>query len=74
MEPFVVRHYTGEERPVIKGNGFDGLEVGETREEAERFVAFVNAIRAQTLEEAAQMFEALGKDLAAMQVRALRDQ
>jgi hypothetical protein len=57
MEPFVVRHYTGEERPTIKGNGFDGLEIGEDREEAERFVAFVNAIRKQALEEAARELE-----------------
>lgn len=43
MEPFVVKHYIADERPTIKGNGFDGLEIGEDREEAERFVAFVNA-------------------------------
>jgi hypothetical protein len=42
VEPFVVRHYAGEIRPSIKGNGFDGLEVGETREEAEAFVAWLN--------------------------------
>lgn len=41
-EPFVVRHYSSDERPTIKGNGFDGLEIGETREEAEEFIAFVN--------------------------------
>ena len=39
----VVRHYTDEERPIIKGNGFDGLEIGETRDEAEDFVAWINA-------------------------------
>lgn len=42
-DPFIVKHYSGDERPVIKGNGFDGLEIGETREEAEEFVAWVNA-------------------------------
>lgn len=42
-EPFVVKHYSGDEHPVIKGNGFDGLEVGESREDAEEFVAWVNA-------------------------------
>jgi hypothetical protein len=41
-EPFVVKNYSGDERPIIKGNGFDGLEVGEDREDAERFVAWVN--------------------------------
>ena len=45
MEPFVVKHYSDDERPTIKGNGFDGLEIGETREEAEVFVSWVNAQR-----------------------------
>ena len=42
MQPFVVRHYTEDERPTIKGNGFDGLEIGEDREEAEAFVTWIN--------------------------------
>lgn len=42
-EPFVVRHYSTDERPTIKGNGFDGLEIGQDRDEAEAFVAWVNA-------------------------------
>jgi hypothetical protein len=42
-ELFVVRHYVADERPIIKGNGFDGLTIGEDREEAEQFVAWVNA-------------------------------
>lgn len=42
-EPFVVRHYIGDERPIIKGNGFDGLEVGLYRDEAEQFVSWINA-------------------------------
>ena len=42
MQPFVVRHYIEDERPTIKGNGFDGLEIGEDREEAEAFVAWIN--------------------------------
>ena len=41
--PFIVKHYSSDERPTIKGNGFDGLEVGEDREEAEHFIAWVNA-------------------------------
>jgi hypothetical protein len=41
--PFVVKHYTADLRPTIKGNGFDGLEIGISREEAEEFVAWVNA-------------------------------
>ena len=43
VHPFVVRHYTDDERPSIKGNGFDGLEVGEDRQEAEEFIAWINA-------------------------------
>lgn len=42
-EPFVVRHYTADDRPEIKGNGFDGLSIGETRQDAEEFIAWVNA-------------------------------
>lgn len=42
-EPFVVHHYAGLDRPSIKGNGFDGLEIGDDREEAEVFVNWVNA-------------------------------
>jgi hypothetical protein len=42
-KPFVVKHYSADERPTIKGNGFDGLEVGQDREEAEAFITFVNS-------------------------------
>ena len=41
-ESFVVRHYASDDYPSIKGNGFDGLQVGEDREEAEEFIAWVN--------------------------------
>lgn len=42
IAPFVIRHYTDDERPTIKGNGFDGLEIGEDRQEAEEFINWVN--------------------------------
>jgi hypothetical protein len=42
VEPFVVKHYASDERPSIKGNGFDGLEVGEDRQDAEDFVKWLN--------------------------------
>ena len=42
VHPFVVRHYTNDKRPSIKGNGFDGLEIGEDRQEAEEFIAWIN--------------------------------
>ena len=41
-EPFTVKHYSADQRPTLKGNGFDGLELGEGREEAEVFVQWVN--------------------------------
>lgn len=44
MEQFSVKHYSSDERPIIKGNGFDGLEIGSDREEAEDFVAWVNKL------------------------------
>jgi hypothetical protein len=44
VETFVVKHYSSDERPIIKGNGFDGLEVGEDREQAEEFITFVNGL------------------------------
>ncbi len=42
VERFIVKHYSSEERPIIKGNGFDGLEIGCDREEAEDFVKWLN--------------------------------
>jgi hypothetical protein len=53
IEKFVVKCYHGDERPTIKGNSFDGLEVGEDREEAEEFVDFINSIisKSKQLEE-----------------------
>jgi len=44
MDKFVVKKYEGEQYPIIKGNGFDGLEVGQDREDAEAFILFVNNI------------------------------
>ena len=42
-EPFIVKHYADDERPCIKGNGFDGLELCEDRQDAEDFAAWINA-------------------------------
>lgn len=42
VEKFIVKHYASDDRPTIKGNGFDGLEVGTEREEAEELVAWIN--------------------------------
>ena len=58
MEPFVVKHYSEDERPTIKGNGFDGLEVGEDREEAQRSIDSVNAAVSAEREACAQLCEA----------------
>lgn len=43
IEHFIVRHYSEDERPTIKGNGFDGLTIGEDREEAQAFIEWINA-------------------------------
>ena len=42
-EPFIVKHYVGEDQPSIKGNGFDGLKIGDEREDAQEFVDWINA-------------------------------
>ena len=41
---FVVKHYSETPHPCIKGNGFDGLTVGDYRDEAEDFIKFVNEL------------------------------
>jgi hypothetical protein len=43
-EYFIVKHYTNDPHPCIKGNGFDGLTIGNYREEAEEFISFVNEL------------------------------
>jgi hypothetical protein len=43
-EHFIVKHYGDDPHPTIKGNGFDGLVIGEYREEAEDFIKFVNSL------------------------------
>ena len=60
--PFVIKHYTADLRPTIKGNGFDGLEIGISREEAEEFVAWVNARIAAPPAAAPDNAEALRRD------------
>ena len=47
VEAFVVREYIGDDGPSIKGNGFDGLRIGEDRYEAEEFIRWINARLAQ---------------------------
>jgi len=42
LTKFIVKQY--DYRPIIKGNGFDGLRLGEDREEAEKFIDFINKI------------------------------
>ena len=44
-EDFIIKHYTWDAHPTLKGNGFDGLIIGNDREEAEEFVAVINALR-----------------------------
>ena len=42
-EPFDVRRFSTDARPFIRGNGFDGLELGENLEEANKFISWINA-------------------------------
>ena len=46
-EQFIVKHYSGDERPTLKGHGFDGLEIGNNREEAQEFLDYLNAMSSQ---------------------------
>lgn len=50
LEPLIVKHYTEQPHPTIKGCGFDGLVIGNYREEAEDFVKFVNDLIAFKLQ------------------------
>jgi len=43
-EKFIVKHYVDTPHPCIKGNGFDGLTIGDYRDEAEQFIEFVNEL------------------------------
>ena len=40
IEPFIVKQY--DEKCIVKGNGFDGQELGADREDANEFIGFVN--------------------------------
>ena len=42
-EHFIVKFYTADEGPTIKGNGFDGTRVGDDRQDAEELTTWVNA-------------------------------
>jgi hypothetical protein len=44
MEKFTIKHYCNDPHPTLKGNGFDGLVIGDYREEAEEFIEFVNKL------------------------------
>ena len=43
-DKFIIKQYSKDERPILKGNGFDGLEIGEDRLEAQEFIDFINQI------------------------------
>lgn len=46
-EQFIVKHYSEDERPTIKGHGFDGLVIGDDRQEAQDFVDYLNTMLRQ---------------------------
>ena len=61
MEEFIVKHYVNDKNPSIKGNGFDGLLIGECREEAQEFVDFINRLMKQLETENKELKESLRK-------------
>jgi hypothetical protein len=44
LEYFTVKHYVSEDFPSVKGNGFDGLFIADSKEEAQLFIDFVNSL------------------------------
>ena len=42
LDKFIIKQYE-DKRPIIKGNGFDGLEI-DNRQEAEEFIQFINKL------------------------------
>ena len=46
-EQFIVKHYSEDERPTLKGHGFDGLVIGDDRQEAQDFVDYLNTMLRQ---------------------------
>ena len=46
-EQFIVKHYSEDERPMLKGHGFDGLTIGDDRQEAQEFVDYLNTMLRQ---------------------------
>lgn len=44
MENFRIKQCDKSERPTLEGNGFDGLEIGGSRGEAEDFISYVNGL------------------------------
>lgn len=54
IERFYVKHYSSDDRPSIKGNGFDGLTLGEDRREAEEFIRWVNDLLDELTERRAE--------------------
>ena len=41
-DKFIIKHYADDPHPTLKGNGFDGLVIGDYREEAEGFITYIN--------------------------------
>lgn len=68
MTDFVVRHYTEDDGPTFKGNGFDGIRVGDDREEAQQFADYINALRKD-----AERYRKLRDEGAALGLRGIFD-
>ena len=56
LEKFEVKHYTDSPHPCIKGNGFDGLTIGDYRDQAEEFVLFMNKLIEEKLDSSSYYF------------------
>ena len=58
---FLVKHYAEDERPILKGHGFDGLEIGGDRQEAQEFVDYLNSMLRQQQAEIEKLKETVDK-------------
>ena len=54
-DKFIIKHYADDPHPTLKGNGFDGLVIGDYREEAEGFITYINNRIEQLQEQVAEL-------------------
>jgi len=49
QKAFIIKQYSKSEGPILKGNGFDGLKIGDNRDEAQEFIDFINTLHLAAL-------------------------